>query len=154
MRASAIAIAALVLGAHAAPAANYPPEMRGVWAGSRGTECRDTQCVCNSYLKDPNKVDGDIDVFEKNKKRSFGGEGTPREARNISVKKIGPARWKIAERFYNDHGGPNYEGAWQTMAYEATIKDGLLVFKNEYGSHPYARCSQQSPARQGKEPKG
>ena len=35
-------------------------------------ECRDTQCVCNSYLKDPSKTDGDVLAFEKNKKTSFG----------------------------------------------------------------------------------
>jgi hypothetical protein len=151
MKAFAIAILPLVLGFHAAHAANYPAEVQGVWAGSRGAECRDTQCVCNSYLKDPSKTDGDIFVFKKNKREFFGGEGES-ETSNISVKKIGRLRWRITERYY-EHGDYPGRPAWRPDVYEATIKDGLLVIKNKDGDiHRWMRCSPQLSGPPGKKP--
>ena len=160
MRAFAVAILPLVLWMQSAQAANYPSEMRGTWAAlSDCHECPDrpevAQRACDTYRANPNEVEGDIDVFEKNKRKSFGGEGTPNVARNISVKKIGPVRWKIAERYFNDHGGPRYDGAWQTMVYEATIKDGLLVIKEkDSGVYRSMRCPPQSPGSPSEKPKG
>ena len=153
MRALAIAILPLVLGGQAAQSANYPSEMRGAWAGSRGAECRDTQCVCNSYLKDPSETDGEVFVFERNKKKGFGGEGESEEL-NISVKKIGSSRWKIVDR-YHEHLDEPGRPAWRRDVYEASVRDGLLLIKGEDGHvHRWTRCPQQSPVPQGKKPKG
>jgi hypothetical protein len=151
MRAFAAAILPLVLGVHAAEAANYPLEMRGVWAALSGCPaCPDpaeaAQRACDTYRANPKQVDGYINLFEKKKMKSFGGEGTPGEARNFSIRKLGPKRWRIAQRSYNDHGGPNHEGAWQTDVYEVSIKDGSLVSKNEHGDvSRWTRCLPQSP---------
>jgi hypothetical protein len=145
MKAFAIAILSLAFGAHAAQSASYPSELQGVWGSQFDFEnSRPEVALRNCHIYHTKREDTDgVLVFEKTEKHSYGGYADYTD-KNISVKKIGPSRWKIADRHYHDGEGDDRPGM-RTVTYEVTIEGDLLKIKDKYGVHRYTRCPPYDP---------
>jgi hypothetical protein len=148
MKAFAVAILPLVLGVHPAQAATYPTELQGIWVPQ--DEGPKVKRACDSFRKSGEHPDGML-IFEKTEMSAYGGYADYTD-KNISVKKIGPSRWKIADRHYHDGEGDDRPGM-RTVRYEVVTEGDLLKIKDKYGVHRYTRCPQQSPVPQGEMPK-
>ena len=145
MKAFAIAILSLALGAHAAQSASYPSELQGVWGSQFDFENSRPEVgerACASYRSSRKHADGML-VFERMQKNSYGGYADYTD-KNISVKKIGPTRWKISDRHYHDGEGGGRPGM-KTVTYGVTIEGDLLKIKDKYGVHRYTRCPPYDP---------
>jgi hypothetical protein len=128
---------------HSVLAADYPSEIRGIWAGraefAGDNRISVARATCQSYAKNPADIRGDVIIFGEKKKELLGGYVDTTET-NISVTQISPTSWKIVDKRYDDGEGEGKVG-WRNVTYEIKIENNTLL-KNEGGQlSRYERCS-------------
>lgn len=128
---------------HSVLAADYPSEMRGIWAGraefAGDNRLSVARATCQSYAQNPADIRGDVIVFEEKKKILFGGYADTTET-NISVTQISPKGWKIVDKRYDDGEGSGKVG-WKNVTYEIKIENNTLLKTEDGQISRYERCS-------------
>ena len=121
-----------------AMADQYP--VVGVWAAIDPSSPEQTFKSCASYKRDSKAVVGNVIVFDGAKKIEFnGGYLEQEDTTNISVKKIGPSKFRIVDPIEDDEegGGPRPT----TRTYELTLGNGrLLISEGSYPATEYVDC--------------
>jgi hypothetical protein len=121
----------------------YPTQLSGAWGGRAAYAGGDNPAVakesCDSYQKNPKDTTGYLLVFKGRKKSSYGGY-IDFDDTNVSVQQLGPNRWKIIDRHFDDGEG-GIRAGYKNVDYEATVNGDLLTI--EGGNYPgkYGRCA-------------
>jgi hypothetical protein len=140
---------ALLFASHA-QADDYPDQILGAWGGRAEFAGDDRDAVakqaCDSYKKTPKKVTGDVLVFEKNKKLSFGGYVDYADE-NITVKAIAPSRWQIKDRHFSD-GEADTKVGETDVNYEITVDGNILTLRKRDQTSRFSRCQDRTGARE------
>jgi hypothetical protein len=112
----------------------------GAWAAFDPSLPEQILESCASYKRDPKRVVGNVIVFDGAKKTEFnGGYLEQEDTTNISVKKIGPNKFRIVDPVEGDEegGGPRPT----TRTYELTLGNGrLLISEGSYPATEYVDC--------------
>jgi hypothetical protein len=117
----------------------YP--VTGVWASFDASRPKLTDESCASYGRDPNRVVGNVIVFQGTKKVEFNGGYLEEETvTNLSVQKIGPNEFRITDRYYDD-GEAGSKPGYKKRIYRLIVGDGTLsITEGKYPPSQYLRC--------------
>jgi hypothetical protein len=102
--------------------------------------------ACESYKRNPKAVMGDLLVFQRSQKFSYGGYQDYVD-KNIKVKQIAADQWEITDRHYQDEEGGG-KADYKNVTYKVNVSGEILtVTEGKYISR-YSKCESSAPFAQ------